>query len=176
MEEELRYPIGRYKVPYEFTPQILKNYISEIESLPFKLKQEVTHLPEEQLDTTYRPGGWTIRQVVHHLADSHMNALTRVKLALTEETPVIKPYMENYWAELADNKLPIKTSMLILEGVHERWSVLLKSFTEREWKKSFIHPEKGRELTLYESTGSYAWHGNHHLAHITQLKQRNNWR
>ncbi len=176
MEEALRYPIGHYKVPYEFSEQILRSYISEIELLPQKVKQEVTHLNEEQLDTTYRPGGWTIRQVVNHLADSHMNALIRVKLALTEESPVIKPYHENYWAELADSRrAPIEPALQILTGVHTRWVTLLRSLNEKDWSKTFIHPEKGREIPLTESTGSYAWHGNHHVAHITRLKARNSW-
>jgi hypothetical protein len=177
MEEELKYPIGTFKPPAEYTDQLLKTYVSEIDSLPARLRMEVLHLNDDQLDTAYRTGGWTIRQVVNHLADSHMNGLIRTKLALTEEHPVIKPYMEAYWANLADGeKMPIAAAMKILEGVHERWVILLRSFSEKEWEKGYIHPEKGRVILLKESAASYAWHSNHHLAHITRLKARNSWK
>jgi hypothetical protein len=177
MEEELRYPIGHFKAPYEYTRQILQEYISEIELFPRHLKMEVAHLNKEQLDTMYRPGGWTIRQVVNHMADSHMNALIRVKLALTEEKPVIKPYAEQYWAELPDAKEDnIQPALAIVEQVHHKWVLLLRSFTEKEWQRGYIHPEKGREVLLNESAGSYAWHCRHHLAHITRLKARNGWK
>jgi hypothetical protein len=174
--EELKYPIGHYSAPAHFTSEILNKYISVIELFPQKIKQETTHLSEEQLDTPYRPQGWTVCQVVNHCADSHMNALIRVKLALTEDIPTIKPYMEARWAELADGTMPIQSSFQILEGVHKRWSTLLKSLSEKEWKKHFVHPEKGKELSLEESTGSYAWHCDHHLAHITRLKERMGWK
>jgi hypothetical protein len=177
MEEELKYPIGKFEIPAAYSPQLVKNYISEISILPEKIRREVIHLTADQLDTAYRPGGWTIRQVVNHLSDSHMNALIRFKLALTEETPVIKPYHEQYWAELADSKtIDIHAALMILDGVHSRWSVLMNSLKEKEWDRSFVHPEKGREIRLKESAGSYAWHGNHHLAHITRLKTRNGWK
>ena len=148
-----------------------------IENFPEKIKSETENLSDEQLDTPYRPEGWTIRQVVHHCADSHMNAFIRLKLALSENTPTIKPYAEALWAELPDTKnLPLHSSFLILEGVHFRWTTALKNMSEKEFERSFIHPEKGKELTLHESTGMYAWHCNHHLAHITELKKRKGWK
>jgi hypothetical protein len=175
--EKLKFPIGQFIKPEVYTPSILSGYISTVESFPKDLKKEVEHLSEEQLDTPYRPEGWTVRQVVNHCADSHINAFIRFKFALTENTPTIMPYQQDLWAELPDcKKMPIEPSLLILEGVHTRWSALLKSFGEKEWKRGFIHPEKNKELSLYEATGSYAWHCNHHRAHITELKKRMNWK
>jgi len=175
--EELSYPIGKYKKPEIFTREILAKAISAIENFPNKIKAETENLSGEQLDTPYRPGGWTIRQVVHHCADSHMNAFIRLKLALTENTPTIKPYAEALWAELPDGKtLSLHSSLLILEGLHERWCIVLNNMSEKEFEHSFIHPEKGKELSLYESTGMYAWHCNHHLAHITALKKTKGWK
>ena len=174
--EELKYPIGHYQKPAAFTKEILQSAISVIEQFPKKIKQEIEHLTDEQLDTPYRPGGWTIRQVVHHCADSHMNGFIRLKLALTESTPTIKPYAEALWAELHDTKkLPVSSSLLILEGVHFRWAIALKNMQEKEFNRDYIHPEKGREISLHESTGMYAWHCNHHLAHITNLKKTKGW-
>ncbi|MBA2610625.1 MAG: bacillithiol transferase BstA [Bacteroidetes bacterium] len=175
--EELKYPVGQYKKPASFTKEILENAISVIEQFPKKIKQEVEHLSDEQLDTPYRPEGWTIRQVVHHCADSHMNAHIRLKLALTETTPIIKPYTEALWAELEDTKnFPIHSSLIIIEGVHARWTAVLKNMSDIDFNRNFIHPEKGRTLSLHESTDMYAWHCNHHLAHITGLKKRKNWK
>jgi hypothetical protein len=177
MDYNLRYPIGEFRIPAEYNTEVRRSYIADIQSLPHRLRQEVLHLTDEQLDTQYRPEGWTIRQVVHHLADSHMNGFIRLKNALTEKTPTIKPYLEHLWAELADgSKMAIQPSLIILEGVHERWSMLLKSLQDSDWEKSYIHPEKGREISLKESTGSYAWHCNHHLSHITSLKARKDWK
>lgn len=174
---DLRYPIGEYKKPERFTKHILDTYIARIEALPSILKKEVINLNDDQLETPYRPGGWTVRQVVNHLGDSHINALIRLKCALTEDTPTIKPYREALWAELADGKhMPINAALGILEGTHTRWVVLLKHFKDADWQRGFIHPEKGRELKLNESTGMYAWHGEHHLAHITALKRRMGWK
>jgi hypothetical protein len=175
--EELKFPVGRFTAPVVFTKTTLDNYISVIEQFPKKLKKEVEALTQEQLDTPYRPGGWTVRQVVNHCADSHMNALIRVKLALTENTPVITAYMQDLWSELADSKhMPIQPALLTLEGLHARWVIVLKSLGETEWEKTFIHPEKGRALNLEEATASYAWHCEHHLAHITELKKRMFWK
>ncbi|MFZ9846607.1 MAG: YfiT family bacillithiol transferase, partial [Flavobacteriales bacterium] len=127
--------------------------------------------------TPYREMGWTIRQVVHHCADSHMNSLTRFKLTLTEDKPVVKPYWEDRWAELVDSKsMPISPSVQMLEGIHARWTVLLNSLSEQDLVKSFIHPEHGKEFRVDENIGVYAWHCNHHLAHITELKKRKNWK
>jgi len=173
--EESKYPIGHYKAPASFSHEVLAQYISVIEDFPKKLIMEVESLSKAQLDVPYRPDGWTITQVVNHCADSHMNALIRVKLALTEETPIVKPYRQELWAELADGIMPIHFALLSIEGVHARWVKVLRSLTELQWKKEFIHPEKGRTLSLKESTGSYAWHCDHHLAHITNLKKRMGW-
>jgi hypothetical protein len=174
--DELKYPMGKFVKPESFTPEILNHYIRNIESFPSRLRTEVEHLTDEQLDTRYRAGGWTIRQVVNHCADSHMNSFTRFKLALTEDTPTIKPYFEARWAELADSKnMPIEPALKILEGLHQRWVVILKSLTKEELEKKYIHPEQGKELRLDGTIGLYAWHCNHHLAHITTLKKTRNW-
>lgn len=173
--EQLKFPIGTFEKPELLTKELLASFISDIESFPQRLKNEVAHLNEEQLDTPYRPGGWSIRQVVHHCADSHMNSIIRFKLALTEEKPTIKPYLEDKWAELPDYELPLKPSLQLLEGLHFRWAVLLKSFNEADLERKFVHPEHGKEFQLDEIIGMYAWHCNHHLAHITELKKRMNW-
>ena len=174
--EQLKYPIGKFKMPDTVTSETIEKFILVIESFPARLKTEVENLTDEQLDTPYRPEGWTIRQVVNHCADSHMNALIRFKLALTEDKPTITPYFEERWAELADSKtMPIESSLIILDGLHQRWIFLLKSLTEDDLKKSYLHPQNGREYRLEENMGLYAWHCNHHLAHITELKKRRNW-
>lgn len=174
--EKLKYPIGPYKKLEETTPLILNDWINTISLFPQRLKNEVIKLSDAQLDTPYRPNGWTIRQVVHHCADSHINSLIRFKLALTEENPIIKPYSENRWAELNDSTLaPIEPSLKILEGVHFRWTALLQHLTTEQLKRTFIHPEHGKTFNLEEIIGVYAWHCNHHLAHITELKKRNSW-
>lgn len=174
--EELKYPVGQYKKPETFTKEILDVAISVIENFPKKIKQETENLSDEQLDTPYRPEGWTLRQVVHHCADSHMNAFIRIKMVLTENTPTIKPYEQDLWAKLPDSKnLPIQPSLLIIDNVHLRWVTVLKNTDYKDFSRGFIHPEKGRELSLHESTGLYAWHCNHHLAHITSLKKRKGW-
>jgi hypothetical protein len=163
----LQFPIGQYIKPETITNKQIDSYIQTIESFPNRLKELVINLSEDQLNTTYRPGGWTIRQVIHHCADSHMNSLTRFKLALTEEKPTIKPYFEEKWAELADSKLmPIAPALQMLNGIHARWTVLLKSLTKSDLSRSFIHPEHGKEFRLDENIGVYAWHCDHHLAHI----------
>jgi hypothetical protein len=174
--EEFKYPIGKYQKPEKITKQFLDESISEIELFPRRLRKAVTKLDTTQLDAPYRPGGWTVLQLVHHCADSHMNSVIRFKLALTEEKPVIKPYFEDRWAELADSKIcAAEISLQLLDGLHGRWITLLRSLTEEQLEKSFIHPEHGREIQLKEVIGMYAWHCNHHLAHITSLKQRNGW-
>lgn len=161
--EQLKYPIGKFEKPEIITEDILSEWISEIEAFPANLKAEVGHLKDGQLDSPYRPEGWTMRQVVHHCADSHMNSLIRFKLALTEERPIIKPYREEKWAELADGKMPVAPSLMLLEGLHLRWVALLQSLSEEELHKTYIHPAQGKEIPLNETIGLYAWHGNHHL-------------
>jgi DinB superfamily len=168
--DQLRFPLGHYQKPEFITPQIIDTYISVIENFPTLLKAEVLHLTEAQLDTPYRPEGWTIRQVVHHCADSHANSLIRFKLALTEEKPIIKPYCEDLWAELEDSKLaPITPSLQMIEGIHSRWVMLLKTLKPEQLTRTFIHPEHGKEFRIDENIGVYAFHCQHHLAHIKSL-------
>ncbi len=175
METDLRYPIGKFKKTEGVTDAQRAALIAAIAEAPAKLRAATTGLSEEQLDTPYRPGGWTVRQVVHHVPDSHMNSLVRFKLALTENEPTIKPYDEARWAELGDAKGPIEPSLLLLESLHERWLVLLKSLKTADWQRTFRHPERGT-MTLEETLQLYAWHGRHHVAHITSLRERNGWR
>ena len=176
-EVKLKYPIGKFVMPVEFTADLLNHCISDIALFPERLRNEVQHLGEEQLDTPYRPEGWTIRQVVHHCADSHMNSLTRFKLALTEDSPAIKPYMEARWAELPDSRtMPVEPSLKMIEGIHERWVVILRDLTEDQYKRVFIHPEHGRAFRVDQNVAIYAWHCNHHLAHIAETKNRLNWK
>jgi hypothetical protein len=171
---EERYPIGTFQYEGELTNSVTKGWITEIEALPGLLRDAVRDLDDEQLDTPYRLGGWTIRQVVHHLADSHMNAYVRFKLALTEENPVIKPYEESKWAELADYKLPIDISLSLLEVLHIRLTELLRSLSPADLERTFMHPDSG-EVTVGINIGIYAWHGRHHLAQITSLSNRKGW-
>jgi hypothetical protein len=174
--EKLQYPIGKYKAPEEYSSEYIKNSISQIASFPERLKKEVLQLNEDQLDTPYRKDGWTIRQVIHHCGDSHMNCYIRLKWALTEEIPIIKYYYEDRWSLLEDNlTMPINPSLLLLEGLHYRLAYLMDSLKAIDLKKSFIHPEHNKEIQIQELIGLYAWHGNHHLAHITELKQRRGW-
>lgn len=167
--EKLRFPIGGFQKPDSITQNHLKIWIETIENFPTEIKKLTQNLSVEELNWIYRPQGWSIKQVVHHCADSHMNSIIRFKLALTEETPTIKPYEEQLWAELADgNSNSISPSLQIIEGVHARWVNLLNSFGEKELKRKFIHPSSNKTLYLDETIGTYAWHCNHHLAHIKQ--------
>lgn len=175
MLEDLKFPIGEFDRDFEVTAEARRSRIEIINELPDKVAAAVAGLTDGQLDTPYRPGGWTVRQTVHHLADSHSNSLTRFKLALTEDTPpTIKPYYEERWAELADSKLPINVSQAMLRAIHVRWSALLGSMTDADFQKSFIHPETG-EWTLDGALALYAWHSLHHTAHITRLREREGW-
>lgn len=170
--EELKYPIGKFVHPEVVTSADLNNWIKIMEEFPAKLNNEVVGLDELDLQKRYRPDGWTIAQVVHHLADSHINSFIRFKLALTEETPTIKPYMENLWSELADGKnYPIADAIKILEGLHAKWVFLLRSLSGEEYDKEFVHPESGRRISLKTNLGIYAWHCQHHLAHIVNAKK-----
>lgn len=172
---EERYPIGEFQFEGEFTFDVIQGWIDEIENLPSLLRETVKDLSEDQLDTPYRFGGWTIRQVVHHLADSHMNAYIRLKLALTEDNPIIKPYHEGKWAELPDSNLPIAISLSLLDSMHIRWVTILRSLTPVESDRTFMHPDSG-QIAVGEYIGIYAWHGRHHLAHITSLCSRMDWK
>lgn len=175
MDADLRYPIGKFQPVENITDAQRRAFIDAIAEAPKTLKAAIAGLNESQLDTPYRPGGWTVRQVAHHVPDSHMNAFVRFKLALTEDEPTIKPYDEARWAELADAKTPVEPSLLLLENLHTRWVLLLNSLTPSDWRRKFRHPELGT-MTLDETLQMYAWHGRHHVAHITALCQRNNWR
>src|SRR6266436_193065 len=167
---DLQYPVGRFAWLDDVSPDDRRRYIDEIEQTPEKLRAAVTGLSEQQLDTPYRPGGWTVRQVVHHLPDSHLNSYTRFRLALTEDSPTIKPYDEAAWAELPDAKAgPIAPSLELLEGLHGRWVRLLNSLGDSEYARAFKHPELG-EVRLDWTLGLYDWHCRHHLAHITNLR------
>lgn len=173
--QELKYPIGEYKRPENLTEEIIREYIHQIKCLPDELEKTIAGLTEEELNVRYRPEGWTIKQVIHHLADSHINSYTRFKLALTEDKPVIKPYYEDRWAELEDGRnSSIKFSIDLLKALHSRWGVLFESLNDEELKRKFIHPEHGREIELRENLGIYAWHGKHHLAHIDLAKRKFN--
>lgn len=169
--EKLKFPIGKFERPSVYTPELIASYVSEIEKFPARIREEVKGLSEQLLNTPYRPEGWTIRQVVHHCADSHMNAIIRFKITLTEDRPTIKPYKENLFAKLTDaSDLEIEPSLAIIEGVHTRLAALIRSLDQKQLERIYIHPEYNKEFTLNEATGMYAWHSNHHLAHIKQAK------
>ena len=173
--EQLKYPLGQFEAPLTIDGPTREKWIEAIESLPQRLTVQVESLTDEQLDTPYRPAGWTVRQLVHHIADSHMNAFMRFRLALTEDRPTIKPYNEKKWANLSDASLPVHISLNILEGLHQRWTFFLKRLTSEELSKSFYHPETQASFTLDETIGTYAHHGDNHLAQIVNLKMRENW-
>jgi DinB family protein len=175
-EIELRYPIGKFDFDDPIDEVDYPRFIGEIAEAPGALRSAVAGLSRDQLETRYRPGGWTVKQVVHHVPDSHMNAYTRFKLALTEIEPTIKPYDEAAWAELADSqKVPIAVSLDLLDALHLRWVTLLRSMDIADFNRGLRHPEHGRVLTLKQMLGMYAWHGRHHVAHITSLRRREGW-
>ena len=167
-QETLRYPVGKYR-SVDVTDQIFEQWVETIETLPELLKKKVTNLTYDELELTYRPDGWNVKQVVHHLADSHMNSFIRFKLALTEERPAIRTYLEDKWAELHDaNNEDISDSLGLLEGLHNRWTTLLRNLSPEDRKRSFVHPEYANERTIEWLLGLYDWHCRHHLAHIDQ--------
>lgn len=175
MQKDPRYPIGKFDRNINVTKEMRSDCIKTIETLPSQLRTEVENLSEQQLDTPYRDGGWTIRQVIHHLPDSHINSYVRFKLALTEDNPKIKTYEEHLWAELPDTfKSPIDVSLNLLESLHTRWAILLRSLTDEQLEKTFQHPEWG-DITLDKTLALYAWHSKHHLAHISELKKKMGW-
>jgi len=177
MLEKLKYPIGKLNLPEKITSSNVQKWISIIENHPDKLSNLVQNLDDSQLDTQYRPEGWTIRQVIHHLADSHHNIYTRFKWTLTEEKPTIKAYYEERWAELFDSKTaPIQLSLNHLKAVHAKWVYLLKGLSEKDLDKTFIHPEGNKIVSLKENISIYAWHCEHHYEHINQLIIRKNWK
>jgi uncharacterized damage-inducible protein DinB len=175
METSLKYPVGDFERPEKLSEGQRSACIRTIAETPARLKAAVAGLSEAQLETPYRPGGWTVRQVVHHMADSHMNSYVRFRLALTEDEPTIKTYDEARWAELSDAKTaPIEPSLTLLDTMHERWVMLLRGLTPKDWTRTFRHPERGL-MTLEQNLALYDWHGRHHVAHVTELRKREGW-
>jgi uncharacterized damage-inducible protein DinB len=175
MAEDLRYPIGRLQPEENLSDERRREMIAQIEETPAKFRAAVKGLSAKQLDTPYREGGWTVRQVVHHVADSHLNAYARFKLALTEDVPTIKPYEQERWAETVDGRTaPVEVSLALIEALHSRWVMFLKSMSAADFARKFNHPEMG-QLTVERLLGIYSWHGRHHTAHITGLRDRNGW-
>jgi hypothetical protein len=174
---DLRYPIGKFAYDGAMTDARRAACVARISAAPAALRAAVAGLTDAQLDTPYRPDGWTVRQVVHHVPDSHLNAYVRMRLALTEDVPTIKPYEEARWAELPDARtLPVEVSLALLEALHVRWTALLRTFGAVEGARQLRHPEHGRLMTIDELLALYAWHGEHHVAHVTSLRDRSGWR
>ena len=173
--EDLRYPVGRFQRPQSLEPKQRRAAIDTIAEAPTKLRAAVSGLTDTQLDTPYRPEGWTVRQVVHHVPDSHLNAYTRFKLALTEDTPTIKPYNEAAWATLEDSKTtPVATSLALLDAVHDRWIRILRAMSPSDFSRTLNHPENGI-MNLDQMLALYEWHSRHHVAHVTTLRDRSGW-
>jgi hypothetical protein len=175
MTLDLRYPIGPFTPVSPGTLEVRRAAIDDIAALPHRMREAVAGLSDRQLDTPYRPGGWTVRQLVHHVADSHMNGFIRLKLTLTEETPTIKPYDEKTWADLPDTTLPIETSLAILDHLHVRWDTVYRGMSPQQFERTFYHPEMQEHLTLDAHAQLYGWHSKHHVAHITMLRRREGW-
>lgn len=173
-EKDPRFPIGKYdRAAANLSDH--RSAIATLAILPEKLRSSVRGLNDAQLDTPYREGGWTVRQLVHHIADSHMNAYVRMRLALTEDWPAIKAYDEKAWAELPDSRTaPVQISLSLINGLHDRWTALLRSLGEEQWQRGYIHPANGRQ-TIAEAAALYDWHSRHHVAHIEELRKRRNW-
>lgn len=172
---DLRYPIGQYE-PQPFSDKQKRLWLQDIQFLPGLMEQAIENLDEKQLDTPYRDGGWTVKQVVHHVPDSHMNAYTRFKLGLTEDKPTIRPYDEVLWAQHRDVEVvPINISITLLYALHTRWHAAIRDLSHEQWQRTIIHPALGKEISLWYLLGSYAWHGKHHVAHITSLRERKGW-
>lgn len=174
MSDDLRYPIGQYE-PQPFSEPQLKKWLIDLAQLPNRLESAILNLDEAQLQTPYRPGGWTVQQVVHHVADSHINAFCRMKLTLSEDNPTVRPYEEAIWAEQADVALPINISITLLHALHLRMHALMSAVKGEEWDRTYVHPANGQQNTLWYLLGNYAWHGRHHVAHINSLRERNGW-
>lgn len=171
-----RYPIGAFTYSGAPSEAQRSQFIDDIEQTPAALRAAIKGLSPKQVETPYRDGGWTVRQVVHHVPESHMNAYIRFKLALTEDEPTIKPYMEDRWAKLADVPVtPLEMSLSLLDPLHQRWVLLLRSMKPADWKRTFRHPEMGQTLALERALALYSWHGKHHVAHITELRKRMGW-
>ncbi len=175
MSIDPRYPIGKFE-PQPYSEKQKQAWLLDLQFLPEALERAINNLDEAQLNTPYRDGGWTVKQLVHHVADSHMNAYIRFKLGLTEDKPTIKPYEEQDWALLADNDLvPINVSLTLLHALHLRWVASIKDLTKEQWNRLVVHPAANREMSLWFLLGLYAWHGNHHVAHVTTLRENKQW-
>ena len=173
-QTDLRYPVGKFE-PQPYSEQQKDTWMWEVLFLPRQLEMSIHNLDEKQLNTPYRPDGWNIRQVIHHVADSHMNAFIRFKLGLTEDNPVIKPYNEAAWADMSDYNMAVNISLTLLHALHNRWFDVLKHMSEQDFQRTVFHPERKQTITLWDMLGMYAWHGRHHCAHINSLRERNNW-
>ena len=173
--EKIIYPIGKGKRVDDLTPDNIEKWVNDIESVPSALKNAVSGLSEEQLDIPYREGGWSTRQIVHHLTDSNINSYVRFKLAATEDKPTIKTWEQSDWAFLEDTKLPVDVSIHLLENLHVRWVTFLRSLSPDDLKRTFIHPEGG-EMSVAENIWNYSWHSLHHIAQITATRERNEWK
>ena len=174
--ESLQYPIGRYQKPEAYTPELRREWIAVLKALPSWMDASIENLDSDQLHVPYRDGGWTIQQVVHHVADSHMNAYIRLKLALTEDNPTVKPYDEKAWAELADSKsVPVNISVTLIHALHRRLVAQLEQLAESDWDRTYYHPDHKRNFPVWEMVALYAWHSRHHTAHIMRLRERMNW-
>jgi hypothetical protein len=171
---DLRYPIGKFERPGAVMAEQRTAWIEDIEATPVRLRDAISGLNDQQLDTPYRPGGWTLRQVVHHVADSHMNSFIRFRLALTEDEPTVKPYDEKKWADLPDSVMPVDVSLQIVDALHRRWVVLLRGMSDADFSRTFRHPEMGL-FQLAANLALYSWHGKHHVAHIANLRQTMGW-
>lgn len=172
---DLRYPVGQFSFAGTLSAEERTTLINEIEAAPEKMRTAIGGLSDEQLDTPYRPGGWTVRQVVHHVPESHLNSYIRFKIAITEDEPTIKPYFEDRWAELSDARVsPIEPSLDLLDALHRRWVWFLRSLRNEDFNRTFQHPEQGI-VSLNTNVALYAWHGRHHVAHITELRKRMGW-
>jgi uncharacterized damage-inducible protein DinB len=172
---DLRYPIGKYE-PQPFSDKQKRAWLQDIQFLPGLMEQAIENLDERQFDTPYRDGGWSVKQVVHHVADSHLNAYTRFKLGLTEDNPTIKPYEEAEWAKLRDVEVvPVNISITLLYALHTRWHAAIRDISDEQWKRTVIRPDTNKEMSLWYLLGTYAWHGKHHVAHITSLRERKGW-
>jgi len=169
-----RYPIGKFSYNGPLTAEQRQQCLHDIEQAPARLRAAVSKLSEQQLNTPYRDGGWTVRQVIHHVPDSHMNSYIRFKLALTEDEPTIKPYLEDRWALLPDSQAPPEVSLVLLDCIHQRWMMVLRSLSDTDWKRTFRHPELG-PMSLEKTLALYSWHGRHHVAHITSLREKMGW-
>jgi DinB superfamily len=169
-----RYPIGKYE-PQPYSEKLKEGWINDIKLLPQTIENALQNLDEAQQNTPYRDGGWTVKQLVHHVADSHMNAYIRFKLGLTESNPVIKPYEEGLWAQLSDSALPVNLSVTLLHALHTRWYEVLIHIKHDEWNRTVFHPQHKKEITLWNLLGTYSWHSRHHTAHITKLREAKGW-